>query len=122
MLNELMNWVLVGEKKEAKVVAKSLPRRGLTELTLNNKEAKVLLAILEEELSGKMYDRVFVMQSQFGRFSSWFWKRDIEWMFAWGDALKLRAYLVYKLSKGRDTEFTVHVDTLYKMPVYRKVG
>jgi hypothetical protein len=126
MLNLLMSFILVDEKKalakEQADFEKNRAVKGLKELTLNNKEAVRLLEILEDELSGTMYDRVYVMQSQFGRFNSWFWGRDTEWMFTWGDALRLRAYLAYKLSKGRDKEFTVHLDTLSKMPVYRKVN
>lgn len=126
MLNVLMSLILVDEKEELAHeqadFEKNRALRGIKELTLNTKEATKLLAILEEELAGKMYDRIYVMQSQFGRFNSWFWKRDIEWMFTWGDALRLRAYLVYKLNKKLDKEFTVHTDALSKMPVYRKVN
>jgi hypothetical protein len=126
MLNLLMSLILVDEAKavakEQADFEKNRALKGVKEITLNPKEAAKLLEILEEELSGKMYDRIYVMQSQFGRFNSWFWKRDTEWMFTWGDALRLRAYLAYKLNKGIDKEFTVHTDTLSKMPVYRKVN
>jgi hypothetical protein len=92
-----------------------------SELVLNKKEAARLLDILKEELDGPMYDVVFVAQSRFGRFTSWFWKNDIDWQFSWGDALRLRAYLMYKLGKGIKGDLRIDTTAVHKMPLYRKV-
>lgn len=92
-----------------------------TTLSLNHKELVRLLDILNAELDGERTNNIVVMASQYRNSWDAVFSRDIEWVFTWTDALKLRAYFTYYLAKEKKAAVNIPMTTLNKFPIYRNL-